>query len=107
MYTKLDRLTELAKEATILLDRSHGSRPKHCMQHSEVDERKPAREWTASRMGCTKGTLRETSKLFMRGSRVASIRLNLFAQGLYPQGKREAETALDSRPGGQRSCTCP
>ena len=49
------------------------------MRHSEDYERKPAREWTASRTRNTNGTLRETSKLSMRGSRMASIRPNLCA----------------------------
>src|SRR6516162_524369 len=37
------------------------------MRHSEDYERKPAREWTASRTRNTNGTSRETSKLSMRG----------------------------------------
>jgi tetratricopeptide (TPR) repeat protein len=39
------------------------------MQHFEDYARRPAREWTASHMKCMNGTLRETSKLSMSGSR--------------------------------------
>src|SRR5437762_8976372 len=55
------------------------------MRHSEDYERKPAREWTASRTRNTNGTLRETSKLSMRGSRMASIRPNLCAESISPR----------------------
>src|SRR6266403_4207444 len=55
------------------------------MRHSEDYERKPAREWTASRTRNTNGTSRETSKLSMRGSRMASIRPNLCAESISPR----------------------
>src|SRR5260370_35650047 len=73
------------------------------MRHSEDYERKPAREWTASRTRNTNGTSRETSKLSTRGSRMASIRRNLCAESISPRrtGSRDQSRFL---PWRIRSC---
>src|SRR6266852_2552807 len=60
----------------------------------------PVPGWTASPTRSTKKTLRETSANCINGSRMASIGPNHCVE-LHPQGKRETETDLDSRPRGQ------
>jgi RNA-directed DNA polymerase len=64
------------------------------MRHSEDYERKLAREWTASRTGNTNGTSRETSKLSMRGSRMASVRRNLCAESISQENGKQRPISI-------------
>src|SRR6516165_5727759 len=108
MSTQIDRLTELAKEdpKRQFYSIAHMITFGHCMRHSEDYERKPAREWTASRTRNTNGTSLETSKLSMRGSGMASIRHNLCAESISP---RKTGNRDQSRfpPWRIRSCRRP
>src|SRR3981081_1900175 len=75
------------------------SRPRRCMRRFEVYERRPVQEWTASPPRSTKRTPGEIS--VSRRAQRWKVPSTATAQGLYPQGKRETETDLDSRFGGQ------
>ena len=98
MSTKLDRLTELAKEEPKrqFFSIAHLITPEALYAHFEVYERKPAQGWTASRIRSTKRTPRERSKSFIKGSKTGSTKLNRSAGSTYRKENGKQQTDLDS-----------
>jgi len=106
MSTQIDRISELAKEDP--------KRQFYSIGHMITPEalyaafRGLRKKASAGVDGVTyeeyERTSRETSKLSMRGSRMASIRPNLCAESISPRKtenrKQKTETTLDSGPGG-------
>src|SRR5215831_16775175 len=102
MCTKLDRLTERAKEEPKrqFFSIAHLITPEALQAAFRSLRKEASAGWTGSRIRSTKRTPRERSKSLIRGSKTDSTKPNRCAGSTYRR-RTEAETDLDSRAGGQ------
>ena len=103
MFTDIDRIAELAKEdpKRQFFSIAHLITSEGCMRHFEVFERTPVPGSTASRIEQYETNAEENIQELHQRLKDGKYQAQPLRRVYIPEGRRETETDLDSRPGGQ------